>query len=275
MTNNTQISATNNGHTIVYSGNLGYTKFDKETFTMLQFHFHQPSENWVNGSGYDSEVHFVHKNTDNGNLLVLGILFQKSTDAATYQSSVGWRWLESILYGSNLMPASVMPLTQQEANAQNVLTFELLSTAFATDMFHFKGSLTTPTCDEGVKWLVSKKIQYISSDQVDNFQRMFPAIYSATNSAGTSQTIGNNRPTQSIGNRTIYNICLTSTFKFVETSYTSTGHEDDDSLVYLWVFIGLLCFVFLAVILCYIFKQESSKNEDEGKSAHDYQTVKP
>ena len=275
MANNTEVSATNNGFTIVYSGNLGYTKFNDQTYTLIQFHFHQPSENYINGVEYESEVHFVHKNFENNSLLVLGILFDENTDQATYQSSVGWRWLESIFYGSNLLTNSTMPLSQQEVNTQNVLTYELLNTAFANNMFYFDGSLTTPNCNEGVKWLVSKQVMYMSHYQKRNFARMFPKIYTATNSAGVTQQIGNNRPTQDIASRTIYNICLTSTFKFVETNYTSKGHDDDDSLVYLWVFIGLLCFVFLAVILCYIFKQEGAKNNDLGKTEHTYNTVGP
>ena len=272
MANSSMVHSINNGHTVQWNGNTGYTTWNDETFSFLQWHFHQPSENFINSVEYQSEVHFVHQNPNNGNLLVLGILFQSTSDASLYGGNVGYRWLQSIEYGVNLSSGGTMEFTQQDVNTSNVLTYELLNTAFKSDMFNFKGSLTTPNCLEGVNWLVSKQVMYMSEDQKDNFARMFPAKYTAVNSDGVAQTIGNNRPTQTLGQRTVMNYCLSTTFEFVSVNYTPEGHSDDNKLVYLWVVVGLLCFAFLAGILCYIFKMEGTKADS---AKQDYQTVKP
>merc|ERR1711968_177408 len=47
---------------------------DGTTYEVLQFHFHAPSENTINGMAYPLEMHIVHQN-ENGDLGVIGVLF--------------------------------------------------------------------------------------------------------------------------------------------------------------------------------------------------------
>ena len=37
------------------------------------------------------------------------------------------------------------------------------------DYYYFNGSLTTPPCSEGVRWMVLKEYQTISKEQVEQF----------------------------------------------------------------------------------------------------------
>ena len=73
----TPLEILNNGHTIQVNYKEGSTlKVDGQTYKLLQFHFHTPSENEINGKRYDMELHFVHKHFLTIDLIVLQSLFQ-------------------------------------------------------------------------------------------------------------------------------------------------------------------------------------------------------
>jgi len=58
----------NNGHTLKAEMKPGsYLEVDGKRFELLQFHFHTPSENKIEGNHYPMEAHFVHSTKD-GNL---------------------------------------------------------------------------------------------------------------------------------------------------------------------------------------------------------------
>ena len=62
----------NNGHTVQVNYAKGSSiKIDGSVFNLLQFHFHAPSENHINGTAYPLEAHFVHADMK-GNLAVHG-----------------------------------------------------------------------------------------------------------------------------------------------------------------------------------------------------------
>ena len=72
----------NNGHTVqVNLGEAGGIKIGKDSYKLLQFHVHTPSEEQVKGKAYDMVAHFVHRN-DAGQLAVIGVLFEKGQDNA-------------------------------------------------------------------------------------------------------------------------------------------------------------------------------------------------
>ena len=47
-------------------------------YALKQFHSHRPSEETVNGKGYEMELHLVHTDQD-GNLAFLAVLLRKGT----------------------------------------------------------------------------------------------------------------------------------------------------------------------------------------------------
>ncbi|HEY0488478.1 MAG TPA: carbonic anhydrase family protein, partial [Telluria sp.] len=66
----------NNGHTVqVNLAKGGSIKLASGEYQLLQFHFHTPSEEKVNGKRYPLVAHLVHKN-DAGALAVVAVLFK-------------------------------------------------------------------------------------------------------------------------------------------------------------------------------------------------------
>ena len=69
-----------NGHTIQVNVDPGnaFTVGDKR-YELLQFHFHKPSEEKINGKAYDMVAHLVHKGAD-GKLAVVAVLLNQGKD---------------------------------------------------------------------------------------------------------------------------------------------------------------------------------------------------
>lgn len=138
----------NNGHTLqVNTPHGGTLQVADKTYELLQFHFHTPSEHYVDGAPYPMEVHFVHKTKD-GTLGVVGVMLElgsKNPAIDKIWSSVG--------HTASLSPADLLPKQ--------------------TDYYKYEGSLTTPPCSEGVQWHVLKQPIQISEDQLRAFQALF------------------------------------------------------------------------------------------------------
>lgn len=140
----------NNGHAIQVTYNAGSTlSVDGIPFTLQQFHFHTPSENHISGRSFPLEAHFVHADAD-GNLAVLAVMFERQ--ATNISLDELWK----------LMPRNAggkAPLGRP-FDAATLLPPSL-------DYYRFSGSLTTPPCSEGVRWLVLKEPVSVSSIQVE------------------------------------------------------------------------------------------------------------
>lgn len=162
----------NNGHTVQVNYEEGsYISLDGETFNLLQFHFHAPSENHINGKSFPLEAHFVHADT-NGNLAVVAVMFEEGAENAALTDA----W-------------DIIP---KHAGDKNILTKKVSAEAILPakrDYYRFNGSLTTPPCSEGVRWLVMKDSETASKQQIDAFKQVLHEP--------------NNRPLQSINARTI------------------------------------------------------------------------
>ncbi len=162
----------NNGHTIQVNYRKGSrVEVDGHVFELLQFHFHAPSENHINGRSYPLEVHLVHADK-NGNLAVVAIMFEQG-DA---NNSLKNAW--------SMMPehAGVKHTLSQNINVENILPKN-------RDYYSFNGSLTTPPCSEGVRWLVMKYPVTASRRQIEAFMQVLHEP--------------NNRPLQAINARSI------------------------------------------------------------------------
>lgn len=146
-----------NGHTIqvnVAPGNA--IEVMGQRFELLQFHFHRPSEERIDGKAFDMVAHLVHKNLE-GRLAVVAVLLEKGSAQPIVQSV----W-------NNL------PLEKgDEIAARAPIDLNRLLPA-ERGYFTYMGSLTTPPCSEGVLWMVMKQPVPISGEQIDIFARLYP-----------------------------------------------------------------------------------------------------
>jgi carbonic anhydrase len=146
-----------NGHTIqvnVAPGNA--IEVMGQRFELVQFHFHRPSEERIDGKAFDMVAHLVHKNLE-GRLAVVAVLLEKGSAQPVVQSV----W-------NNL------PLEKgDEIAARAPIDLNRLLPA-ERGYYTYMGSLTTPPCSEGVLWMVMKQPVPVSGEQIDIFARLYP-----------------------------------------------------------------------------------------------------
>jgi len=145
----------NNGHTIKVNIRSGGTiTVDDKKFALKQFHFHTPSENLINSSSYPLEVHFVHQN-DEKELAVVALLYQPGAD--------------NLALNPLLKKIPMKAGEKKRLGAKDVELFERSNSI--KKYVRYNGSLTTPPCSEGVRWIVMRSMPSISRKQLDVFQR--------------------------------------------------------------------------------------------------------
>lgn len=165
------VSVVNNGHTIkIETQGTNRVVVDGITFNLKQFHFHTPSENFIKGKQFPMEAHFVHLDKDN-NILVIGIMFKegkRNVALDKFLSKVSKKINQKVLLDEMFNPAELFPKK--------------------LDYYRFNGSLTTPPCSEGVRWIVLKNSVEASADQLEAMRKIMGK---------------NNRPIQPINARYI------------------------------------------------------------------------
>jgi carbonic anhydrase len=146
-----------NGHTIQVNLAAGNSiEVLGQRFELVQFHFHRPSEESIDGRRFDMVAHFVHKSLE-GRLAVVAVLIERG--GAQGQLQQVW---------NNL------PLEKGDTvSARGTLDLERLLPS-DRGYFTYMGSLTTPPCSEGVLWMVMKQPLQASADQLGVFARLYP-----------------------------------------------------------------------------------------------------
>ncbi|HYN79645.1 MAG TPA: carbonic anhydrase family protein [Lamprocystis sp. (in: g-proteobacteria)] len=139
----------NNGHTIQVNVAPGSTlMINGVPFELKQFHFHTPSENEVGAKHFAMEGHLVHADQA-GHLAVIGVLYQLGDADPT----IAQVWAASPPEAGTSQ-APVTPVDPKTLLPQ------------ARDYYAFSGSLTTPPCTEGVRWMLMKEPLTVSPEQV-------------------------------------------------------------------------------------------------------------
>jgi len=145
-----------NGHTIQVEVGENSINLTGKSYELVQFHFHRPSEEKVNGQRFDMVVHLVHK-SDEGQLAVVAVLLERGSENPFIQTL----W-------NNL------PLERNTPVQPPATQIDLASLLPATRSYYtYMGSLTTPPCSEGVLWLVMKQPVQVSQDQINIFSRLY------------------------------------------------------------------------------------------------------
>lgn len=147
-----------NGHTIQANIDPGsFLAFGKDRYELIQLHFHHPSEERVNGKSFDMEAHLVHRDAK-GNLAVVAVFLNSGKESAMIETL--WQHLpskkerEASPKGVHIDPAALIPQNQS--------------------YFTYIGSLTTPPCSEGVRWLVLKSPRTLSKEEIATFTAHYP-----------------------------------------------------------------------------------------------------
>lgn len=151
-------SVVNNGHTIQVDVEGDNTlRVRNSSYRLLQFHFHHPSEETVDGKPSAMVAHLVHRNLK-GELAVLAV----PLDPGEPNELIERVWTH--------MPLEVNDRVRLPTDWIN------LSALLPQDQryYQFMGSLTTPPCTEGVLWMVLKTPQTLSPTQLRLFARLFP-----------------------------------------------------------------------------------------------------
>jgi len=149
----TNVTLRDNIYTNLYSFSDGYLALwdelnNLDTYQLLQFHLHAPSEHTFDGKNYDVEIHFVHKHTSLNKLVALGIFFDVSAGGDKEND-----FIASLKVGqANNTLLSAIP-------AMNL--FKQLN---MNNLYHYEGSLTTPPCNETVEFVLINDPQPISSN---------------------------------------------------------------------------------------------------------------
>lgn len=173
----------NTGHVVEVPYEPGSSlRIANDSYDLLQFHFHAPSEHTIDGEHAAAELHLVHRNSLL-DLAVVGVLVQVGHPinhtindlllAATTESGEETK-LEGMLNARNVLPRN-------------------------RNYYTYSGSLTTPPCSEGVRWFVLKKPVFVSQAAIDHLHEV---ISEFENYEGFSD---NNRPVRPLNGRAILN----------------------------------------------------------------------
>jgi len=145
----------NNGHTIQVNVDVGDTLvLDGLTFELKQFHFHSPSENHIEGKAFPLEMHFVHIDTK-GDIAVVSVMFEEGAENPDLAKI--WKVMPKVAGGKSVLKVGDI--------ASNLIPEK-------QHYYRFNGSLTTPPCTEGVRWVVLEKTLSISKAQIEAFQKV-------------------------------------------------------------------------------------------------------
>ena len=110
-------------------------ELDGHRYELLQAHTHAPSEHTIDGRRFPAEIHLVHRHAS-GQLAVLAVVVDEGAENADLQP---------------LLPP--WPQAEREELIEGGLSgISLLPASFAS--YRYEGSITTPPCTEGVRWVV-------------------------------------------------------------------------------------------------------------------------
>jgi carbonic anhydrase len=146
-----------NGHTVQVNIDAGNAIVAAgKRWELVQFHFHRPGEERIDGKSFEMSLHLVHKDSE-GRLAVVGLLLERG---------------------------DVQPVVQTVWNNLPLEKGEEITTRAVLDLNHllppdrgyytYMGSMTTPPCSEGVLWMVMRQPVTVSPAQIDIFARLYP-----------------------------------------------------------------------------------------------------
>ena len=166
------LSIIDNGHTVMVNyGEGSNLMVDGRQYRLVQFHFHKPSEEAINGERTDMVAHLVHQHHDGG-LAVVAVLMSTIKPVSSRKYWWGDDSVKENAFINTLW--NNVPLVKGKTETPGVMIDINQMLPADKNYFTYMGSLTTPPCSEDVLWLVLKNPIYVSEEQVKNFDRMYP-----------------------------------------------------------------------------------------------------
>jgi carbonic anhydrase len=151
------VRVTDTGHTVQADVDGGNTMTVMgRRYELVQFHFHRPSEERIDGRQFEMSAHLVHRDAE-GALAVVAVLLEPGPAHPVVQAV--WNALPLERGGVLAATAPINPA-------------ELLPTD--RRYFTYMGSLTTPPCTEDVVWVVMQQPVAVSPAQLGVFTRLYP-----------------------------------------------------------------------------------------------------
>ncbi|MFI9508890.1 carbonic anhydrase [Nocardia sp. NPDC052566] len=166
------VELVNTGHTVQANPPAGTGNrilVDGMPFELVQFHFHLPGEHTVDGVGATMELHLVHRNAA-GALAVLGVPMRQAPGPSAFAPMLANAPGKP---GAKVTTGPIDPRTFLPAD---------------TGQFRYVGSLTTPPCSEGVRWIVLRHPVAVTPEEAGRYLTLFPH---------------SNRPTQPLNGRVV------------------------------------------------------------------------
>jgi carbonic anhydrase len=168
----TFLKIVNTGHTTqIIPDKGGQIVIGGDTYSLMQYHFHAPSEEQIDGKSFAMGAHFVHQNA-NGKIAVVTVLFELGAYNPNLSSI--WARFPRIVGNEIVFPNVRIDVAKILPSNRSYYTYE--------------GSLNMPPCNEGVTWFVLKQPVPVSAGQIRDF---------------TAQHGANARPVQPLNGRTV------------------------------------------------------------------------
>jgi len=151
----------NNGHTIEVEYHAGSTLVVAgDMWEVKQFHFHAGSEHTVGGVAAPLEMHIVHQD-ESGGFAVVGVFIEEGA----YNTA-----LAPVFDHLPAAKGDAVEIEGVEVDVADALPNNLAA-------WRYNGSLTTPRCDEGVRWHVLATAIEASPQQIAAFEAIFSNNY--------------------------------------------------------------------------------------------------
>ena len=145
-----------NGHTVMINYGPGSFVSGGKKYALKQFHFHRPSEETINGKGYEMVVHLVHADQE-GKLAVVAGLLQKGEDNPLVQEL----WND-------------LPKEKEKEEELDSVQIDVAGLLPADRGYYtYSGSLTTPPCSVNVTWFVLKRPVTVSAAEIQRFSKLY------------------------------------------------------------------------------------------------------
>jgi len=164
------------GYFTVKAGPNGYPKF----YQLVDIRLRMPSEHMINGKQFAAELQMVHKNQktvlafEDKDVVIASFLFDLGEESKLLKQ---------------LLPSDLPMKEGQFAKLEAPIDFMwALGASMDSPFYRYKGSHTTPGCEEVAQWLVFEQPMTLSLAQWQDFK----AVFSSPSA---------NRPIQPLGSR--------------------------------------------------------------------------